>query len=149
MYWNLPDPGLGWRMLCIKWLDILRSQYSFQGILYCRWIRGQHQRRSGFDWVGYLSRHWCRNAVAGYDAVNVTLNPEKKQKILNGNLVQFNCPSCGYQAEFLYPMLYHDQDKKFMVWITFTNPQVFKSCILRTIRYKMGRALNRKWQGDT
>lgn len=43
-------------------------------------------------------------------------NPEIREKILSETLFDFKCPKCGYAARFLYPCLYHDKKRGFMVY---------------------------------
>ena len=52
-----------------------------------------------------------------YDSVNVSLNPEAKKQLINGELTIFTCDECGYQVEIEYPLLFHDVDQKFMIWM--------------------------------
>lgn len=51
-----------------------------------------------------------------WQSVNVSLDPELKNKLLSGELLLFVCPYCSYHQEVAYSLLYHDQNKKFMVW---------------------------------
>jgi len=52
-----------------------------------------------------------------YDSINVTLNPDFKEKLLNGELTTFKCENCGYSVETAYLLLYHDMDKKLMIYL--------------------------------
>jgi hypothetical protein len=52
-----------------------------------------------------------------WKSINVTLNPELKPKLLDGSLLTFICPLCDCNQGVAYPLLYHDQDKRFMVWL--------------------------------
>ncbi len=52
-----------------------------------------------------------------YDSVNVSLNSDYKERLINGKLTVFTCDGCGYHVEIVYPMLYHDMDKKLMIWM--------------------------------
>jgi transcription elongation factor Elf1 len=52
-----------------------------------------------------------------YDSVNISLNPDYKEKLINGELTIFTCDACGYQVEVVYPILYHDMDNKLMIWM--------------------------------
>lgn len=51
----------------------------------------------------------------GVDAVR---NPELKARVLNETMFDWRCPECGYAARFLYPFLYHDPNRKFMVYLS-------------------------------
>jgi len=37
-----------------------------------------------------------------FDSVNVSLDPDAKQKLINGELTIFTCDECGYKVEVLY-----------------------------------------------
>jgi hypothetical protein len=50
-----------------------------------------------------------------YDSVNVALDSSLKDRVLSGELILFRCPDCGSQTVVLYPLLYHDMHKKFMI----------------------------------
>ena len=52
-----------------------------------------------------------------YRSLNVTLNPAEKQTLLAGQLFRFKCPNCGAATQVLYPMLYHDMQRKLMIWM--------------------------------
>lgn len=52
-----------------------------------------------------------------WDSINVTLNPEVKQKILDGSFFQFRCSKCGYTAPLAYPCLYHDMEQGLLIWL--------------------------------
>jgi rubredoxin len=51
----------------------------------------------------------------GVDAVR---NPDLKARILDETMFDWKCPECGYAARFLYPFLYHDPERKFMVYLS-------------------------------
>ena len=48
-------------------------------------------------------------------AVNSLENPELKEKILKESFFDFECPSCNYRCSLMYPTIYHDPKKGFMV----------------------------------
>ncbi len=52
-----------------------------------------------------------------WESVNATLNPELKEKLLSHELFRFACPACKQTSELVYPLLYHDQQQKLMVWL--------------------------------
>jgi hypothetical protein len=54
---------------------------------------------------------------ATWSTVNVTLNPELKTRLLKGELTRFVCEKCGWAGDVLYPLLYHDMGKHFMIWL--------------------------------
>ena len=50
-----------------------------------------------------------------YDSVNVSLDPEDKEKIIDGSLFLFKCPECDAEVHVEYGVLYHDMDKQLMI----------------------------------
>ncbi len=44
-------------------------------------------------------------------------NPELRARVLDETMFDWKCPQCGYTAQFVYPCLYHDRDRKFMVYV--------------------------------
>ena len=50
-----------------------------------------------------------------YDSINVTLNPDLKKDVLNGNIFKCRCPNCNEEGPLIYPFLYHDMEKHFMI----------------------------------
>ena len=52
-----------------------------------------------------------------YTNVNVTNEPEFRDRVLEGELFAWTCPSCGYQARLNYPILYNDMKNRFMVYL--------------------------------
>ncbi len=49
------------------------------------------------------------------DTINVTLNPELKEKLFQGEINKFRCKVCGNEAFISLPLFYHDMDKKYCV----------------------------------
>ncbi len=52
-----------------------------------------------------------------WPGICVQENPELRQRILDETLFDWKCPECGYAARFIYPCLYHDRERKFMVYL--------------------------------
>lgn len=50
-----------------------------------------------------------------YTSINVQLNPELKEKVINGSIYEYVCPKCGHKHFRLNSILYHDMEKKYMV----------------------------------
>ena len=48
-------------------------------------------------------------------AVNAAENPELKEKILNESFFDNECPECGYRSMLMYPLVYHDPDRGYMI----------------------------------
>ncbi len=51
-----------------------------------------------------------------YQSVNVTANPELKDKVLKRTINAISCPACGKNYTIDEPLLYHDMDKKVMIY---------------------------------
>lgn len=56
-------------------------------------------------------------AFTAWNSINVGLNPEKKTELKNGALTRFVCEQCSDASEVYYPILYHDPDLQFMIWM--------------------------------
>lgn len=52
-----------------------------------------------------------------FTSVNVTAHPTFRDRVLDGGLFDWTCPSCGYQARLTYPILYNDVKNRFMVYL--------------------------------
>jgi predicted RNA-binding Zn-ribbon protein involved in translation (DUF1610 family) len=52
-----------------------------------------------------------------WNSVNISLDPDLKQKIISRELVTFSCEKCGNKSPVVYPMLYHDMDANLMIWL--------------------------------
>lgn len=50
-----------------------------------------------------------------YSSINVSLNPELKEKLLNHELFRFTCPNCGHDNFYTYSLLYQDTQQKCMI----------------------------------
>ena len=51
-----------------------------------------------------------------YESINVSLDPELKEKLFSGDLIAFNCQKCKYEAHFPCNLLYHDMSEKFFIY---------------------------------
>ncbi|MDO4432515.1 MAG: CpXC domain-containing protein [Aerococcaceae bacterium] len=49
--------------------------------------------------------------------LNISKNPELKDALLKGDLFRFECDECGAVRQLDMQFLYHDPDKKFMVFM--------------------------------
>ena len=50
-----------------------------------------------------------------HSSINITLNPELKQDLFDGNINRFECNYCSHNSIIPVPLLYHDMDRKFAV----------------------------------
>ncbi|MDO4830673.1 MAG: CpXC domain-containing protein [Clostridia bacterium] len=51
-----------------------------------------------------------------FTSVNPTIHVGLREKVLDGRLFSWECPSCGYSARLTYPILYNDMKNRFMVY---------------------------------
>ena len=52
-----------------------------------------------------------------YRSINVSENPEYKDAVRSGSVFMWRCPECGTPNLVCYEMLYHDPDRKMMLWL--------------------------------
>ena len=52
-----------------------------------------------------------------YISINATNEPRFRDDLLSGKLLDYTCPSCGYQGRYTYPLLYNDMKRRFMVYL--------------------------------
>lgn len=45
-------------------------------------------------------------------------DPQLREKILEETLFDWECPDCGYRAQMVYPCLYHDRERGFLVCLS-------------------------------
>lgn len=53
-----------------------------------------------------------------YSSINVSEAPELREKVMDGSIFSWECPSCAKTNYMRYQTLYHDPDQKVMVWLT-------------------------------
>ena len=63
------------------------------------------------------SRCGEENILSAYYSVNVAEDPELKARVKDGSLFMWECPHCGTRNLLRTEVLYHDPDKKLMVWL--------------------------------
>jgi len=51
-----------------------------------------------------------------WQSINATAEPELKQRLLSGRLTTCQCAECGRAAQVAFAMLYHDMDKRLVIW---------------------------------
>lgn len=51
-----------------------------------------------------------------WETLNGDLNPDAKQLLLDGSLFNYKCEHCGYEANIIYNILYHDMSQNAMVF---------------------------------
>jgi hypothetical protein len=58
----------------------------------------------------------ARNSMAIWDVLNTSADGDAKEDLLNGKINYFQCGSCDFRSFIPYPLLYHDVQKKFVVY---------------------------------
>ncbi|MBQ8838428.1 MAG: CpXC domain-containing protein [Bacteroidales bacterium] len=58
-----------------------------------------------------------KHTVTVYKSINVSENPELKDKVRSGGLFLWECPHCGQLNLARYETLYHDPVSKLMFWL--------------------------------
>ena len=58
-----------------------------------------------------------QHKVTVYRSINISDNPELKDKVRDGSLFLWECPHCGQVNLAKYETLYHDPASKLMVWL--------------------------------
>lgn len=51
-----------------------------------------------------------------WHSLNGDLDPEAKQRLLDGTLFHFECSNCGHRSNVNYGMLYHDMTNQVMIY---------------------------------
>ncbi len=52
-----------------------------------------------------------------WPGIDAQENPELRAHILDETLFDWKCPACGYEAQFIYPCLYHDRTLEYMIYV--------------------------------
>ena len=69
--------------------------------------------------IAYAACSSCgkRNEIKIYKSINVSSDPDLKEKVRDGSLFVWECPECGGLNLAKYETLYHDPEKKLMIWL--------------------------------
>ena len=74
-------------------------------------------------------------------SVTAGKDPDIRRRIMEESLFDFHCKECGYTSVFYYPCLYHDAQRKFLIYL---NPSVAEQSlrpqipeILRSLRKRL------------
>lgn len=51
-----------------------------------------------------------------WDSINTCLDPEMKEKVRNGEVFKWKCPTCGNEAMVEYATLYHQMEDRVMIY---------------------------------
>ena len=59
----------------------------------------------------------CRKEFAGqsYLSINAQINPELKEKVMDGSVFEIVCPNCGHRMIDIHPLVYNDMEKQAMI----------------------------------
>ena len=52
-----------------------------------------------------------------WESINVTVDPDLKKPLLDGNLTTFHCNRCENEAHVAHDCLYHDMDRSLAIWL--------------------------------
>lgn len=52
-----------------------------------------------------------------WPGMNPQENPDLRVLVLDETLFDWKCPACGYEAQLVYPCLYHDKSNQFMIYV--------------------------------
>ncbi len=55
--------------------------------------------------------------------INIDINPELREKINSGELWEWTCPHCGYEAMLPWETIYLDMEHKFMIFFDAFEPE--------------------------
>ena len=58
-----------------------------------------------------------KQVIRIYRSINVSEDPQLKEKVRNGSLFLWECPHCGQVNPAKYETLYHDPAARLMVWL--------------------------------
>lgn len=62
-----------------------------------------------------------------YTSINPSADKYLRERVLDGSLFDFMCPSCSYKARLNYPILYNDMKNRFMIYLIPKNDR-FELC---------------------
>ncbi len=77
-----------------------------------------------------------------WESLNVTLDPGQKRELLEGKFTYFICKNCQWSSRIVYPLLYHDMGKRFMIWLWTgsndpTNEQLLDFRLVSSYQYRL------------
>jgi len=58
----------------------------------------------------------AENRIILWDSLNAQIDPQAREALLNGQINQYYCNSCGETGQVMKSLLYHDMESRFMVW---------------------------------
>ena len=57
----------------------------------------------------------CSSTTRMWPGIDGVRNPEQRERILEESLFCWECPDCGYRMQLVYPCLYHDRERRFLI----------------------------------
>ena len=60
----------------------------------------------------------AESSIPATSLINVSVNPDLKERLLSGELFIWECPECGERNLAVFPLLYHDPTEKIMLWLS-------------------------------
>ena len=61
-----------------------------------------------------------------FESLNVSLDPEYREKVLDQSAFRMRCPDCGHTTVLEYGFLYHDMDRHYMIDVCWDAKVLFK-----------------------
>ncbi len=59
-----------------------------------------------------------------WSSINVSLDPELREKVFTNELWAWKCPHCGYETFIPWGTIYHDMENRFMLFFEFDDEDV-------------------------
>lgn len=67
--------------------------------------------------IAPCSKCGTQHKITIYRSINTAENPEIKEKLKDGSLFVWECPECHQKNLAKYESLYHDPEKRIMIWL--------------------------------
>ena len=77
------------------------------------------------------------HSMKAWTSIDVSREPSLKEKVLNGQLFTWTCPTCGKVNLVKYPLMYHDPSQKLLLVLSDTALKVEdmpEGYVLRRVR---------------
>lgn len=65
--------------------------------------------------IGCMNCNETQEAIV-YDSINVSLDPQLKEKLFRGEINIFQCKNCKEKIFIPIPLLYNDMERHILVW---------------------------------
>src|SRR5262245_51714005 len=67
------------------------------------------------------------SAFTIWESINVTIDPQLKSRLLQGNLTTLCCNNCGTESDVHFDCLYHDMEKSIAIWLKNADDEEFNT----------------------